>query len=259
MIVKWNDALMQNVYIYVDFSYMQNGARKQSTTVFNSFSTEVRSIDSLRLFNQEPVLVKVTVKDKYGNTAQTKDTTIVLLTDEKLSKTGWYLPAPGTVIGGVTQTDGNGNGEMAQVIDGLTEQDMLKNFYLTLTANPWNIIIDLGGEYELSRIVTHQRYSSLDLTMSGSIRGAFYRAENVLSYNMYIWDEENQKWELVSRHNILTPVVTMETDYVTLGNAGDKAFLYPEEPKFTKPTRYFRFEAINGKYISEITLYGKAK
>jgi hypothetical protein len=63
--------------------------------------------------------------------------------------------------------------------------------------------------------------------------------------------------------------------------AGDMAYLYPDNPKFTTPTRWFRYEAIaafhdspSGQYViarpplytgtaaqqlSEITLYAKKK
>jgi hypothetical protein len=252
--VKWENLLQQNIYVFVDYSFSQSGDNYGNTGVFASYNSETRSIDSLKLYNNEPVSVKVTVKDKYDNSAPSIDTVIVLLTDKVMEKSLWSLPAPGFAMGGVTQTNGNQNGgDMNKAIDGMTENDDPRNFYLTTEANPWNIIIDLGEQQELSQIVTYQCHSYTD----DSERGAFYRGNNVLSYNMYIWDEATQAWEFVSRHDIPIPIVKQESDYVTLGNAGDKVFLYPDEPKFSKPTRYFRFEALNGKYISEITLLGK--
>jgi hypothetical protein len=254
MIVKWQDLLQQNVYVFVNYAYSLAGQNYTDTIVFASYNSEARTIDSLNLYNSEPMSVKVTVKDKYGNTAPSIDTVITLLTDKIIDKTLWSLPAYGTVMGGVTQNNGSENGgDMDKLIDGLTEETDAKNFYLTTAVNPWNIIIDLGEKRELSRIVTYQRYSYTDDTE----RGAFYRGDNVLSYNMYIWDEATQAWEFVSRHDIPVPVVKQESEYVTLGYAGDEAFLYPDEPQFSKPARYFRFEALNGKSISEITLYGK--
>jgi hypothetical protein len=254
MIVKWENILRQNVYLYVDFSYTKDGVPFRSTTVFDSYNTESRSIDSLKLYSDELVAVNVTVKDKYGNSAQSIDTSIVLLTDAPLSKTLWTLPVAGTVMGGAVQADGSVNdGLMNMVIDDVTEADVLKNFYLTSAANPWNINIDLGEKRELSRILTHQRHSYTD----ESVRGAYYRGDNILIYKMYIWDEDSETWEAASQNTIRVPIVNQESDYVTRGNAGDMAFLYPDEPKFSKPTRYFRFEALNGKYISEITLFGR--
>jgi len=257
IIIKWEDLMRKNIYVFVDFSYTENGAKQSFTNVFASYMTESQSIDSLKLNDGQPIDIKVRIEDKYGNSTPAKDTTILLLTDEKLSKAGWTLPAAGVEIGGVIQSDGsNDDGDMPEVIDDLTEEDILKNFYLTNSNAPWNIIIDLGGEYELSRILTHQRHT---WTSDMSLQGAYYRGDNVLAYNMYIWDGVNAEWEFASRHVIPTPLVKQESDYVVLGNAGDKAYLYPEEPKFSKPTRYFRFEALNGKYISEITLFGRKK
>ena len=250
MIVRWDDRLRAIVYVFVDFAYEQNGSRQEYTSVFSSYQSEARTIDSLKLFEGEPVGVKVRVEDKYGNAIPAKDTTIVLLTDEKISKAGWTLPASGTEIGGVRQSSGK---NLHYVIDGLTEEDVVANYFTTEDDNPWNILIDLGGTCELSQILTHQRYYSWD----NSIQGAYYRGDNVLAYNMYIWDEATGAWEFVSRHNITSPLVKQEADYVTLGHAGDRAFLYPEEPRFGKPTRYFRLEALSGKSISEITLSGR--
>jgi hypothetical protein len=252
MIVKWEDLLEENIYVFVDFSYTQNGSRQEYTSVFASYQSETRTIDSLKLFNGETIDVKVRIEDKYGNSTPAKDTAFVLPADSELPKGNWTLPAAGTAIGGISQCIGT---NIRFAIDGLTEVDMINNYFITTAYNPWNILIDLGGMYELSQIRTHQRHSWTDT----SVRGAYYRGENVLTYNMYIWDEETGTWEFLSRRAIVTPLVKQESDYVTQGNAGDRAYLYPEEPRFSKPTRYFRLEAVSGKYISEITLFGRAK
>jgi len=255
MLMKWNNVLREPVYVWVDLSYTQNGARSEHTAVFTTVQSEIRSIDSLKLYADEPVSVKVSVKDKYNNVVQAKDTTIVLLTDEEIAKDRWSLPSPYSVMGSVLQVDGM---RLEAVIDGLIDIDD-ENYFVTLQPNPWNIIIDLGEEYELSRIVTHQRWSGYADAVFGILdeQGNLYRGDNVLMYNMYGWDETVSRWELLSRRVINPPVVTVESQYTALGKAGDKAFLYPEEPRFSKPTRWFRFEAVNGKYISEITLYGR--
>ena len=84
---------------------------------------------------------------------------------------------------------------------------------------------------------------------------------------MYIWDDETQAWELVRQHRIPVPVGLSELEIVKLGEAGDMAYMFPDDPQYTKPTRWFRYEAFksfNGNYtldnancLSEITLYGK--
>ncbi|MDR2765485.1 MAG: DUF4959 domain-containing protein [Tannerella sp.] len=251
LLVKWTDSLKENIYVYVTLDYLQDGKQANHIGVFTSNQPEANF--SIDLVTQNPIAVNVRVGDKYGNSSFAKDTTIRLLQDGMIAKNGWTLPPPGEFLG-VLQADGNYNeGDMMEVIDGLTEEDILRNYYFTNDANPWNIIIDLGEEYELSRIVTHQRYT---WTETG-VQGAYYRGNNVLAYEMYVWNGEDQEWEWVSRHNIATPTVMQESDYKTLGDAGDKAFLYPEEPKFSRATRYFRFEAVTGNYISEISLYGR--
>lgn len=130
---------------------------------------------------------------------------------------------------------------------------------------PWNLMIDLGDYYELSRIVTHQRHYG-----SGSspvTQGQYYRGENVGSYNMYYWDEDLTQWVLINFHKIPIPIVMSELDYVKAGQAGDMAYMYPNLPDFTKKTRWFRYEAVSdflsnytgtaANTLSEITLYGR--
>lgn len=256
MLVKWNNLSQTPLYIQVDFDFEKDGNSQVFTRIFSSFQLrETHFINDLHLDENETINVKVSVKDKYNNNVNSIDTSFVLLTDVELNKENWLLPTYGYTMGGVVQANGSElNGKMEACIDGFTEETHYMNFYQTTASNPWNIIIDLGQDCELSRIVTHQRYTG---EQSGSPQGNYFRGDNVLAYNMYIWDDANQSWEFVTRHDINPPVVKQETDYKLLGEAGDAAFLYKEEPRFSKPTRYFRFEAIRGKYISEITLYGR--
>ncbi|MDR2473923.1 MAG: DUF4959 domain-containing protein [Tannerella sp.] len=259
LVIAWEDKWLKNVSLTVALTYTpQGGTQVNQEISFDTYMTERRTISGIPLVNGEKVQVKTSVIDKFGNTAQGIDTLCVLLVDKAISKAGWSLPAPGTVIGGVVQSDGNylfGRSENA--IDGLkeTDENATNNYWHTTQTNPWNIIIDLGAEYELSRIVTHQRYSYTELNQS--IRGAYYRGDNVLRYNMYIFNSTTQQWEIASLHEISVPVVMDQAEYRLLGDRGDESYLYPELPRFSRPARYFRLEAINGKYISEITLYGK--
>jgi len=153
------------------------------------------------------------------------------------------------VMDGIEQASGNNLGTL---IDGEIDVTLPGNFFITTDETPWNIIIDLGSRYEISRIVTHQRRSG----MSGD-QGDLYRGDNVLAYNLYGWNEMNMTWERWSRRDIRPPVVRDPSEYVTMGIAGDMSFIYPELPQFSQPTRWFRLEALNGKYISEISLYGR--
>jgi hypothetical protein len=127
-------------------------------------------------------------------------------------------------------------------------------------------MINLGDEYELSRIVTHQRYGNVGGT---TLRGQYYGSENVGIYAMYIWDDVEEKWDSICEHKIPVPSVS-DIELRQLGLAGDMAYFYPDDPQYTKPTRWFRYEALrsfqsnytdsnNARCLSEITLYAKKK
>jgi hypothetical protein len=256
LIISWNDPMRKKIYIYLDLTYMDGSVQRSHQTIYTSTMTERLTVPNLSLYGSEPVDVKVQIEDEYGNRLTALETTVTLLSDSKIDKSTWTLLPVGTVMGGVTQTNGSDyNGQMFEVIDGITEETELNNFYYTNQAVPWNIIIDLGARYELSRVLTHQRftYPIDDL----AVRGSYYRGDNVLRYNIYVWDDVNGAWEFCTRNDIAEPVVEQETDYVRLGNAGDETYLYPQAPAFSRPTQYFRLEALNGKNISEITLFGR--
>ncbi len=185
------------------------------------------------------------------------------------------LPNPNDSIGGVPMVFGNGlEGRSAKVIDGIIDRGDNLNFMHTQARGrtgkatdgnmPWNFIIDLGAKYEISRIITVQRHSG---GLANVSRGQYYQSENVGLYNVYIWDETLNKWEYVVQHKIPVPVGITELEFVKKGEAGDMAYMYPDNPAYTKATRWFRYEAVksfNGNYtldnancLSEITLFGK--
>jgi hypothetical protein len=133
-------------------------------------------------------------------------------------------------------------------------------------------MIDLGDYYELSRIITHQRYNLDGAYMDNNEnagREAYYRYQNVGIYRMYLWDEDIQAWDTIGMHKITFPNDLTEREFRLLGAAGDIAYMYPDEPQFTKPTRWFRYEALfgfnsnytskDGNSLSELTLYAKKK
>ena len=255
VLLGWEDTSEENVYVYANLKYGTGEDTHNYTTVFSTISSETRSIDSLKAGSDVPIDILVSVGDKYNNRIDALHSTLHLHTDSEIDKSTWILPAYGTEIGGAVQAFGSyDQGVMEAVIDGITEADGSINFYKTNAVNPWNIIIDLGAEYKLSRIRTHQRYTGDNST---DVKGTYYGGDNVLSYNMYIWDSGKSEWVFCSRHDIPTPVVKQELDYKIYGDKGDEAFIYPLAPGFSEPTRFFRFEAIGGKYISEITLFGE--
>ncbi len=275
--LDWENELMQNINVYVDFTFPQNGETRTLTSVFSSnLEKDRRFINDLFLNPSEKVDVKVRVEDTYGNITETIDKgQISLYEDNKIEKSAWVLPNPNDSIGGVPMVFGNGyEGRNRYVIDDIIDRGDNLNFMHTnsrgktgKTADgnmPWNFIIDLGAHYELSRIITVQRHSG---GLANINRGQYYRNENVGLYNMYIWDDATNSWEFVSQNKIIVPLGLSELEFVKKGEAGDMAYMYPDEPAYTKPTRWFRYEAVksfNGNYtlddancLSEITLYGK--
>jgi hypothetical protein len=285
--VDWRNELQQNINVYVNFSYTEKGQYKEQQLIYTSTDTVVRwFINNLDLTSQEPVSIKVRVEDMYGNITDYIDKgQIIMLEDEIIPKDKWSMPENDGIsicdsIGGVPMAylsafEGHGQ----DIIDGIVDDGKNGNFVHTggrgqtggIVNNrnvPYNIMIDLGDEYEISRIITHQRYTHVGDT---DTRQDYYRAENVGVYAMYIWDAAESRWDSVSMHKIPFPVGKglTDMDYKQAGAAGDMAFLYPDDPKFSKPTRLFRYEALYGflnnytntncNCLSEITLYGRKK
>lgn len=274
---EWENELEQNINVYIDFEFPQDGQIRHLTSVFSSNMLEdKRFINDLYLQEGERVKVQVRVEDKYGNMTDPIDKgEISLYQDLAIPKLNWMIPEPNDSIGGVPMVYGNAlEGRSKYVIDGILNEGDNLNFMHTRgrgrTGNsvdgnmPWNFIIDLGDHYEISRIITHQRHSG---GLTGISRGQFYRSENVGIYNFYIWDDATETWELVMNHKIPEPLGMTDLDVIKLGQAGDMAYMYPDDPKYTKPTRWVRYEALKGftsnytledaNSLSEITLYGK--
>ncbi len=275
--VDWTNELEQNVNVYVDYHFRLDGQERQLTTVFSSnLPVDRRFINDLYLSPDDPVEVSVRVEDQFGNTSDyIEKGSLTLYEDIEIPKAKWMLPDANDSIGGVPMVFGDGlEGRSSKVIDGIIDQGDNLNFMHTSSRGrtgrtadgnmPWNFIIDLGDYYELSRIVTVQRHSG---GLANIERGHYYRWENVGMYNMYVWDEETNEWVFISQHKIPVPVGLSELEYVQAGEAGDEAYMFPDDPKYTKPTRWFRYEAVksfNGNYtledancLSEITLFGR--
>lgn len=275
--VDWKNELKQSINVYIDFSYTKGGTKRNFTSVYSSnLEKERRFVEDLDLTPEELVNVKIKVEDGYGNITESVDKgNFSLFVDEELPKSEWFLPANGDSKGGVPQCFGDGlEGRLRYVIDGIIDRGDNLNFMHTQSRGrtgkvadgnmPWNILIDLGGYYELSRIVTVQRHSG---GLANISRGQYYQSENVGLYNMYYWDDATSSWVHISQNKIPVPVGLSDLEFVKKGEAGDMAYMYPEDPKYTKATRWFRYEALKGftsNYtrddatgLSELTLYGK--
>lgn len=271
--VEWENELLQSINVYVDFTFIKEGVKRSLTMVFSSNNeVERRFITDLDLEENVPVEVKVRIEDMYGNKSATLDMgEVILLHDVEIPKDEWVIPPEGYVKGGVVEIRGNTvEGRMSYLIDGIINTGDESNFIHTGTLTPWNILIDLGDYYELCRIATWQRRFSDSANQYS--KGSLYGGENVGSYNMYLWDEEadngNGAWELISYHRIPIPQGLSDMEIIKqYFKAGDVAYMYPDEPTFTKPTRWFRYEArssFSSNYtgtgaanISELSLYGR--
>src|SRR5690606_7211190 len=275
--LDWENELEQNINVYVNFSYTQDGKPFEFTSVFSSnLASDRRFINYLFLTPEEKVTVKVRVEDIYGNTTELIEKgQVALYEDIEIPKQNWVLPNANDSIGGVPMCFGDGlEGRSRYVIDGIIDRGDNLNFMHTHSRGrtgrsedgnmPWNFIIDLGDYYELSRIITVQRHSG---GLANISRGQYYQYENVGIYNMYYWDEDLEEWVHISQHKIEVPVGLSEIEIVKKGEAGDMAYMYPDDPQYTKPTRWFRYEAFKGfggnytlddaNCLSEITLYGR--
>jgi hypothetical protein len=275
--MDWVNELEQNINVYADFSYTQQGKLNEHKLIYTSNLSEERwFVRDLYLTAQEPISLKIRVEDSYGNITDYIDKgQMTLLEDELIPKDKWTLPDTNDSIDGVPQGFFAGyEGRASFLIDDIIDDGVNGNYTHTQQRGrtgfakdgnaPWNVLINLGDEYEISRIVTHQRAN----VATG--RGQYYGGENVGVYNMYIFDDATQTWDSISRHKILFPAGRTDMEYRQMGMAGDMAYLYPDDPQFSKPTRWFRYEALYGftnnytmtntlDSLSEITLYGRKK
>lgn len=274
-IVSWDNELKQTVNVYIDMAFEKGGQRRNLTWVLTSKEAVRREIiDNVVLEDGETLTVSARIGDIYGNmTSGLGMGEVRVMNDEILSKEKWRIPNTNDSIAGVPMCFGDAyECKSLNVIDDIISRGEVMNIMHTAgrgrTGNnadgnvPWNFLIDLGDYYELSRIVTNQRHDLDAVAYDPNVRGFYYQGSNVNQYNMYYLDEETGEWEYISQHTIPVPVGLSELEFAKMGAAGDMALMYPEIPAFTKPTRWFRYEALSGfgsnpLVLSEITLYGK--
>jgi hypothetical protein len=284
IVVNWINELREAVNIFVEYEFMQEGVKRELLTVFSSSDTVGFAIvNDLVLGSNEQVKVKVSAGDNYNNRTEAVDQgSLTLLYDEEIDhfdengKNRWSYPVPFTEPpfgGGVIQSWGDeANGRTEYFIDGIIDDALnTNNFtYITeaaggFTNGYWNFMIDLGDYYELSRIIVHMSH----LADVGK-RGKFFTDEDLGIFAAYIWDEELEEWSLLGVYKNAMPEGNLsELQWYRLGIAGHMQYIYPYEPKFTKPARWFRFEcrhSFAGNYtggpsgmLSELRLFSKPK
>lgn len=298
--LDWYNELKQSVNIVVDFEFTMDGAHRNIIQVLSSNREYDRQfIKDLTLGPDQPINMKITVEDIYNNITEPIEVNgLVLLQDIRIPKDDWKLPIPGDSIAGIPMVFGNyADGRLFRVIDDIIDWRINNNYIncqdngrigkggvpaLGDTINKWNLFIDLGAYYYLSRIVTHQRHSGGE---SGQSRGQYYDDENVGYYKMWYLDEDVGEdvignwvildteyvrgvWRPISEHKIPIPSGLSDVEWITNGQKGDEAYMYPDNPGFTpKSVRWFRYEAIAGfrdnytnqkhNCLSEVTLFGK--
>jgi len=287
-LLNWENELEQaiNVYVYFKFREQPTGAVRDIMSVFSSTrKTNRQFIKDILSAPADPVNINIRVEDRYGNITPLQSLgDIFLLPDFALDKSMMKIPEANdsTIIlrngarfnTGVPAMYGEYyEGRMNKLIDGIIDGGNNLNFFHTGGRGrtgfikdgnvPWNIIIDMGDYYRLSRVNTVQRHENFS---SGIDRGQYYRAENCGEFNLYVFDEETLEWELASKQRTPVPVGMSELQIVALGKAGDEAYFYPDDPQYTKPARWFRYECLkcfdnnysstNANCMSELTLYG---
>ncbi|WP_056928790.1 DUF4959 domain-containing protein [Candidatus Symbiothrix dinenymphae] len=302
LMLDWENDLQQNISIYVDLSYSLNGSPRSVRQAISSRKRVDRQfIKDLDIPATEPVKVQVTVADAYGNESKAYDMgTLNVMRDSMLNKKLWTLPVPGTEIGvdslgrAVYMSNGSmGMGKNECIIDGILENDGV-NIAINVAEfngtwnvekmvdgvptlidvnnrppyNAFNVLVDLGAYYEISRITTHQKWTyAYPWECKLDNHGWFYEYSNVQIYRVY-WldgDKDTGVWRLINEVFIEKPTDMSELEMMLQGIKGDEAFMYPDDPKYTPRTRYFRYEAIerfrrdyaSPGLLSEITLFGR--
>lgn len=149
-------------------------------------------------------------------------------------------------------------GNIAKFWDGLTDEDpsySLNYFHTGSQTYPFSYFIDLGREVRVSRMRLWQRSSNA------------WAGEQVKTCQIFISNDPNpddgilDDWEYVGEYTINKPANSADADKEL--KEGSEFWMYPEDPKFTRPFRYLRYKAItqmsNGTSgcMSEITLYGE--
>lgn len=286
-LVDWENELEKVVNIYIHFKFKQDGQERDLTQVYSSnVLKERRFISGLNLSPQESISVEVKVEDQYGNSTEYQSFgNISLLEDIEIDKSIWKIPEAndstitignGMVINtGVPAMFGNNlEGRMSKLIDGIIDRGDNLNFFHTAGRGrtgfskdgnmPWNIIVDLGGYYQLSRIKTVQRHSG---GLDNVSRGQYYRSENCGEFRLWVFNETTMQWDSISTQRTTIPSFTNELQFVKAGEAGDEAYFFPNDPQYTIATRWFRYEGLHcfddnysstgANCMSELTLYGK--
>ncbi|MDR1170820.1 MAG: DUF4959 domain-containing protein [Bacteroidales bacterium] len=287
--VEWENVWEWDINVFVTMKFKQNGVSREVIKAFSSKLEKDRVyVEDLNDLDNNEIEVFVRVGDIYENSTKLFSYgKLALLKDERLDKVKMTLPQPNDSVGGIPQLYGNlVEGRNAYLIDDIIDEGNILNFIHTGgtgstenigrtgvrgQGNNWNVLIYLGGWYQLSRCLTHQRFQGDNNDLIGIYFGGPIRANtwNVGHYAMWVLNEDVNPpvWERCSNRMVWVPPTAMPLlEQLAIGRAGDMALFYPEEPQFTRPVRWFRYEKLGsfqqpdnpqeGANLSEITLFG---
>jgi hypothetical protein len=281
-VINWRNEMEETVSIFAEYEFTQDGVKRELLTVFSSNDTlGFAIVGDLVLGVNEQVKVKVSAGDNYNNRTEAVDKgSLTLLYDEEInhfdedSKNLWSYPVPfyePPFGGGIVQAWGDeADGRTEYFIDGIIDDAPGSYNYTFISSGagnaiPWNFLIDLGDYYELSRVVVHARHGGEIGT-----RGQYFSGDDVGIFAAYIWDEDLGEWVQTGVYKNPMPEGNLsDLQWYRLGKAGHMHYLYPYDPKFTKPARWFRFECRNSfesnytagppACVSELRLFSKPK
>jgi hypothetical protein len=282
-VINWENELQETVNIFAEYEFTHDGMTRELLTVFSSKdSVGYAIVSDLELNTNEQVRVKVSAGDHYNNRTEAVDKGLfTLLYDEEINhfdengKNRWSYPVPfrePPFGGGVVQVWGDeADGRTEFFIDGIID-DAPNTYNYTFCSKGsgyftdyWNFLVDLGDYYELSRVIIHPRHGD-DIGK----RGAYFTGDDVGIFAAYIWSEDSNEWEQLGVYKNLLPEGNLsDLQWYRLGKAGHMHYLYPYNPQFARPARWFRFECRNSfdnnytatppACLSEIRLFSKPK
>jgi hypothetical protein len=286
-VINWENELQETVNVFAEYEFTQEGEKRELLTIFSSRDEQGFAIVSDLILNEgDQVKVKISAGDNFNNRTEALDKgSHKLLYDEEINhfdengKNLWSYPVPKEEPpfgGGVVQAWGDeADGRTEFFIDGIIDEGINTYNYTYISTNGntfingyWNFIIDLGDSYELSRVIIHPRHNAAGVEVGK--RGNYFTDSDVGIFAAYFWDEETGSWEQTGVYKNPMPEGNLsELQWYRLGRAGYMHYLYPFEPRFTKPVRWFRFECRNSfgsnytagppACVSEIRLFSKPK
>lgn len=282
IVLDWKNEMRQNVTIYAHVVGENAEATKIMASNLQSDRFMIENLQGI------PYAVNIYIRDTYGNQTEIRNYgEITPHIDGPISKKEWSFlrdqllygnkwdydshpnpiyqePLPEYV--GTWRPDSFKNAPMSHVEGRIEkfwdneydyEPKLNLNYFNTgQVGYPFSYYIDLGREVQGSRFKIWQR----------DAWGMLYGGENVERWEIWISDDKDPTdgvfdgWEYVGTYQITQPSNVIEAR--NEARNGHEFLFYPDEPRFTKPFRYLRYQALkafgggNSGCTSEITIFG---